>query len=303
MSYRLEEDDAADRTVAIDRLGIVGLDAGEGTAAVAALEGLAGGYAPTGAVLDASRLRRNLQPLARIGRSTRHSSGWALLDRLRAAALLTAPHLAGPSGTVVTIQRPELQHELTEAIISCGIQAGTLAITGEASTGKSAAALEVADGLAGAGQAVFCLNLRDVPGGDTGLDIAFTSLLDALSEAPVAPCRALVIDGCEAIVAGKSRALELLAQSANAAGLGLVVVVRDDLLADVQTLLGNGACERLDVDQLTESELAELAAQIPALVKSLLALAWQRCSCSPSPVPHPMSHCPKPWSCVPSGTV
>lgn len=269
MSYRLEDDDAADRTVAIDRLGIVGLHASEGTAAVAALEALAGGYAPAGAVVDASRLRRDLQPLARIGRSTRHSDGWALLDQLRAAALLTAPRLVGPSGTAVTIQRAELQQELTEAFVRCGTQAGTLAITGEASTGKSAAALRVAEGLAGDGQAVFCLNLRDVPGGDTGLDTAFTSLLDALSEAPVAPCRALVVDGCEAIVAGKSRALELLAQSAASAGLGLVVVVRDDLLLDVQTLLGTGACERLDVHQLTDSELSQLAEQVPALAPAV----------------------------------
>lgn len=268
LPFRLEIDDSADRTRAVERLALVGLDASGAANAHAILETLASGYGPQGAVVDMVRLRRDLQPLVRVGRLVRNSVGWGLLDRLDASAALTVPRLVRRDGTELTIERADLAEQLREAIAACGATARLLAVTGEPSTGKSALALAVADALARDDEAVIRLNLRDLPGGD-GVHADLAAVLAALKETPVAPCRALVVDGCEAVTEGRSRTLLLLVAAAREAGLGVVIVVRQDLLADVLVLLSVADCNRVEVGQLSEPELDGLALEIPALVPAI----------------------------------
>lgn len=269
ISCRLEADDQSDVTAAVDRLGLVNLNIEEGTAAQTALQHLASEYGTHGASVNGVRLRRDLQPHAQIGRARRSAEAWRLVDDLQAAAQVSTRRLVTPSGEEVILDRADLAQALSAAIYRCGTATGVLAITGEPSTGKSAAALGAAADLVRAGEVVLRLNLRDLPGGDAGLEIGFRQLLDAINEAPVAACRALLIDGCEAIAEGRDRTLKLLAAHAAAAGVGLIVIVRDDLLDEVEALLGGPTIDRFVVGPLTDDELDQLADLVPALRPAL----------------------------------
>jgi hypothetical protein len=164
LSLRLEGADQSDRTEAVRKLQPL---TRERTAAAAdslfgKLAELAGRYAPQGAEVTVSSLRRDLAgtPLAA---SPTHAEAWPVLsnfaERLR---VRTGFRLVGGSEEL-ELKRIDARAGLRSKLEEAATSASTLLVAGEPDVGKSALTLRVADQLAGEGIALISLSLRDLP--------------------------------------------------------------------------------------------------------------------------------------------
>jgi hypothetical protein len=224
----LEGEVAADRTTCIANLQLVTESLFEASELFGRLCRLADRYAPDGAIVTEASLRRDLVGVMAIGRSLRHTSAWAVLDRLgELARELTKSTISGVEGSL-SIERGYVLQALGGAMSALKDQP-VLLVTGEPDVGKSALALRAADSLQASGAAITVLNLRDLPRTTVELEhVLGAPLAPLLGSERVASMRAVLIDGAEAMLEGWGSVLPQLASAALSAGLSLILVTRRD---------------------------------------------------------------------------
>lgn len=277
-TLRLERTDRADRTIAVNTLQRV-LYKGTPAAADALfsrIEELVGIWAPQGAVLTQSMIRRNLSNYP-LSRSPKFAGAWEVIDRM-GARLRDSIKPALRAGTrTLELERPTERSRLDAAMRSAGDPVGALVVTGDPDLGKSALSLRVAEALQHGGTAVTSLSLRDLPRSATEFEdqLGGFGIDEVLAAGESRPIRLLVIDGAESVLEGKGPVLQAVATAALKAGIGVVAVARTDgsrqvrgLLADSCELAGISAAPAEHVlGPLTQDEREQLAATFPALAR------------------------------------
>ena len=230
-SLRLERTDRADRTSAVNILQRM-LSHGTSAAADALfsrIEELVGEWAPQGAVLTQSVVRRSLSNY-RLSRSARFAFAWAVFDRL-GVRLRDSIRPALRSGEQsLEVERLAERSRLVEAMRSAGTSAGALVVTGDPDVGKSALSLRAVQTLEGEDAAVASLSLRDLPHGLTELEsqLGGCAIDDVMATGEVRPVRLLLVDGAESVLEGKGQMFRTVAAAALRAGFGVVAVTRTD---------------------------------------------------------------------------
>lgn len=277
-TLRLERTDRTDRTVAVNTLQRVLYD---GTPAAAdalfsRIEELVGTWAPQGAVLDQSMIRRNLSDY-RLLRSPRFAGAWAVMDRLGLRLRDSIrPSLRAGSETL-ELERLVERSRVDAGMKSAGGSSGSLVVTGEPDVGKSALCLRAAEELRNGGAAVTTLSLRDLPQSPSEFEglLGGFSLDDVLAASETGSVRLLLVDGAESALEGKAAIFQVLSVSALKAGVGVVAVTRTDgsrqvreVLARSSELAGiDSAPTKLVLGALTHDERDQLAATFPALAR------------------------------------
>ena len=270
-AWRLEGADQTDRTNAVRRLLLLTREKTPEAAdsLFAKLAELAGGYAPQGAEVTGSTLRRDLAgtPLAA---SPAHAQAWPILQSL-------AEHLRTRTGfrligaaAELELERADARNALQEAMEIAASSGAALLVAGEPDVGKSALTLRAADQMAAEGVAVTSLSLRDLPPRTVELEkLLGAPLGDVLGAAASGVGRLLVIDGAEAVLEGRDALLAGLAQAALGAGYGVVAVTRLDGRGAVVNALGQAAgdanVQEHAVPGLIPAETAQLAATFAPL--------------------------------------
>lgn len=277
-SLRLERTDRADRTAAVNTLQRLLQD---GTPAAAdalfsRIEELVGAWAPQGAVLTQSVVRRALSNYP-LSRSARFSTAWEVLDRL-GVRLRDSIRPALRSGSQsLELERAEERSKLVAAMRSVGTSGGALVITGDPDVGKSALSLRVVEALQGDGAAVASLSLRDLPHDVTVLENQLGGLAidDVIAAGEVRPVRLLLVDGAESVLEGKGQVFRTVTAAALRAGFGVVAVTRTDGSRQVRDELAR-SCEITGpgvaptehvVEPLTLSEREALPATFTTLAR------------------------------------
>ena len=279
---RLELPEESDRTAAVARLRQVTKEqtAAEADRLFTALERLASGYAPQGAEIDISTLRRDLRGSADLRRSERHPEAWGVLDRLsERLQARTRPHLDSPTRPPLEFDRAEAVEALIGALQHAGATSPdvspALMIVGEPDVGKSALTLRSAEKIQSSGGAVVCLSLRDLP--ETTVEterVLGASIGAVLAGAEVSSLRLLVVDGAEAVLEGRRELFTDFVAAALAAGLGVAAVTRSDGERSVGDAMRNAFDSsfgtdpepaRHTVEGLTVAEVDEMVAAFPTL--------------------------------------
>lgn len=277
-TVRLERTDRADRTAAVNTLQRV-LYRGTPAAADALfshIEELVGVWAPQGAVLTQSVIRRHLSNYT-LSRSPKFAGAWEVVDRL-GARLRDSIKPALRAGTqILELERPTERSRLDAAMRSTGGGVGALVVTGDPDVGKSALSLRVAEALQDGGAAVSSLSLRDLPRSATEFEtqLGGFGIDEVLATGESRPIRLLVIDGAETVLEGKGPVLQAIAAAALKVGIGVVAVTRTDGSQQVQSVLAY-SCELAGISAapteqvigpLTQDERDELAAGFPTLAR------------------------------------
>lgn len=277
-TLRLERTDRADRTVAVNALQRV---LHKGTPATAdalfsRIEELVGIWAPQGAVLTQSVIRRNLSDYP-LSRSPQFAGAWEVIDRL-GARLRDSIKPALRAGTqILELERPTERSRLDAAMRSAGGPVGALVVTGDPDVGKSALSLRVAEALQSDGASVTSLSLRDLPVSATEFEsqLGGYGIDEVLAAGDSRPIRLLVIDGAETVLEGKGAALRAVATAALKAGIGVVAVTRADGSRQVRDVLAD-SCELAGISAapaehllgpLTQDEREQLGATFPTLAR------------------------------------
>lgn len=277
-TLRLERTDRADRSAAVNTLQRV---LHQGTPATAdalfsRIEELVGAWAPQGAVLTQSVIRRSLSDYP-LSRSPRLASAWAVIDRL-GARLRNSIRPALKSGALtLELERPIERSRLDAAMRSVGISAGALVVTGDPDVGKSALSLRVAEALQHDGAAVTRLSLRDLPQSATEFEnlLGGFAIDDVLAAGETRPVRLLLVDGAESVLEGKGSVLHTVAAAALKAGIGVVAVTRTDGSRQVGRVLAD-SCALAEVSAapaehvvgpLVQNEREHLAATFGTLAR------------------------------------
>lgn len=275
---RLERTDRTDRTVAVNTLQHVlydGTPAGA-DALFSRIEELVGTWAPQGAVLDQSMIRRNLGDY-RLKRSARFSAAWAVLDRL-GLRLRDAISPSLRSGSqMLELERAVERSRVDAGMNSAGSAVGSLVVTGEPDIGKSALCLRAAEALQSNGASITSLSLRDLPHTASEFEglLGGFSLDEILATSETGSVRLILVDGAESALEGKAAVLQALCVSALRAGVGVVAVTRTDGSRQVREVLtrsselaqiGSAPAE-LVLGPLTEDERDQLAATFPTLAR------------------------------------
>lgn len=175
----------------------------------------------------------------------------------------------------IRLDRAEARNQLVAKVRNAATTGGLLTVTGEPGAGKSALVLDAIDSLTKEGAAVTMLNLRDL-GTRSSLElnqVFEASLSEALASTPVSELRILVLDGCEVVQEGMAHLVGEFARAADAAGLSLVAITRQDALESLlETLreawhrpLPDGQIPQEFVGGFSESEIDEFVATAPAL--------------------------------------
>ncbi|MFK4144538.1 hypothetical protein [Streptomyces sp. NPDC004065] len=278
---RLEGVEESDRTAVVGRLRSVVPDSSVAAADALfeALERLSRSYAPAGASVTGSMLRRQLSGTAVVDRSPSHAAAWRVLDALSETAENLVRFRLTSAGENLELQRTEAGNALAVEMRTAASQATALVVTGEPDAGKSALALRTAGRLRADGVAVIVLNLREMP----ARLAEFEALLGArvttvLGASAVATGRLLVVDGAESVLEGRAQLLSDLARAAMTTGLGVVAVTRTDgsgatrdvlLQAAQSTVRDGGAVEDLvhehEVPALTSAEIEQVVKAFPQL--------------------------------------
>lgn len=279
IELRLEGADESDRTHAVGRLQKV---TREGTAEAAdhlftRLAELAGRYAPAGAKVTETELRRDLSgfPLAR---SPSHTQAWEILDRLE--TLLrdrTRSRLSDPEhGESLQLNRAEEREELVDALITAASGPRALIVEGDPDVGKSALTLRAADELERAGGAVTSVSLRHLPPTTLEFEERLGGALEAvLAGTATGTPRLLVLDGAEAVLEGRDRLLTEVATEALRTGLTVVAVSRTDAadsvadaVSDASYAAAEGAAPlRHEISPLGEDEIKRVSRSFPGLAR------------------------------------
>jgi hypothetical protein len=264
----LEGETATDRASIVGRLTAVSATA-DGPGMWGALVQRAREYDPSGATVDEAKLRRDLVGVAGVLRSPRLANAWRAVDELDRVARSQVTGTLSHEGQSLGLSRDELR----EAVAEVASQ-GTLLLTGQPDTGKSALAIAVADQLRAAGGAVVILNLRDLPPEAGGLSAALgASASQVFGGMAVGTSRTVIIDGAEAVQQFHGSTFGLLASSAIAAGVHVLAVARADAAGAVtERLVGALAGTdvrptRVEVPTLSDPEIAAVVAAFPILAR------------------------------------
>lgn len=238
--FALRTIDAPDTVVAVNSLREA---TRERTAGVAStlydrLARLAGDYAPAGAWVDETVLRKDLDgwPLRQ---SDSHPRAWAMLDRLVVCLRdRTPPGLRTPQGEF-EIDRQAARSALCDTFHLAARDGSAVLITGEPEVGKSALAMRAAEHLPFGN---VTLSLRDLPKTmlefEAGLGADVT---EVLAKIVISGSGLLVVDGAEAVLEGRRTMLIDLVTCALRIGLGVAAVTRTDGVSAVEDCLGIAA--------------------------------------------------------------
>lgn len=277
-TLRLERTDRTDRTVAVNTLQRVLYD---GTPAAAdalfsRIEELVGTWAPQGAVLDQSVIRRNLSGY-RLQRSPRFVGAWAVVDRLGLRLRDSISPSLHTSSETLELERLVERSRVDAAMKSAGGSTGSLVVTGEPDVGKSALCLRVAETLRSGGAVITSLSLRDLPQNPSEFEglLGGFSLDEVLATSETGSVRLILVDGAESALEGKAAVLQALSVAALKAGVGVVAVTRTDgsrqvreVLARSSDLAGIGASPtEVVLGPLTQVERDQLAGTFPTLAR------------------------------------
>ncbi|MEH0555534.1 SEFIR domain-containing protein [Streptomyces sp. B21-101] len=225
---------------------------------------------PLGAV---PRFEPRTDPSAQLAPWTREDpTAAAFTDFERQLNLRTPRELsvrAENETTRVLVDRSEACEELARVMTATAAATGTLVVHGEPSVGKSVLCLQAVDLLRENGAQVVALSLRDLQPPLPALEtVVGTPLARLFGSVPAAECRLLVVDGAEAVQQGCHDRLVSLVDAANASGLGVVAVVRDDALTAVEDALctlSGSALSRAKVEPLPDIGVEQLLHDIPSL--------------------------------------
>lgn len=276
---RFERTDRTDRTAAVNALQRVLHD---GTPAAAdglfsRIEELVGTWAPQGAVLDQSVIRRNLSGY-RLLNAPQFASAWAVIERLGSRLRDSVrPSLRTGSETLELERSVERSRLDAAARKLAGGSTGSLVVTGEPDIGKSALCLRVSETLQNSGAAITRLSLRDLPLSPSALEalLGDFSLDEILAASETGPLRLIFVDGAESVLEGKAAVLQALSTAALKAGISVVAVTRTDGSRQVRDILARSselagistAPTELVLGPLTPDECNQLAATFPTLAR------------------------------------
>ncbi|WP_133251014.1 hypothetical protein [Mycobacterium montefiorense] len=277
-TLRLERTDRADRTVAVNTLQRVLHDGTPATADAlfSRIEELVGTWAPQGAVLDQSVIRRNLSDY-RLLRSPRYASAWAVVDRLGLRLRDSISPSLRTNSETLELERLVERSRVDAAMKSAGGSTGSLVVTGEPDVGKSALCLRVAETLRSDGAAITILSLRDLPQNPSEFEglLGGFSLDEVLATSETGSVRLILVDGAESALEGKAAVLQALSVAALKTGVGLVAVTRTDGSRQVREVLAKsaglaGICAaptEVILGPLTQDERDQLAGTFPTLAR------------------------------------
>jgi hypothetical protein len=272
---RLEGADDTDRTSAIARLRPT---THEGTGAASdalfsRLAELARRYAPAGAEITESMLRRDLSGTS-LARSRSYAKAWEILDALTARLRnRTGFRLEDRTGQL-ELERAGAREALITDLTRVANGSASLVVVGEPDVGKSALTLRAAELIQATAVVVTSLSLRDLP----PTVVEFEALLGGpiahvLEGTATASGRLLVIDGAESVLEGRAPLLIDMATAAFRAGLGVVAVTRRDGAPAVTDALHRAATaagvsdppREYEIPALTPKETQTLAATFTSL--------------------------------------
>lgn len=277
-TLRLERTDRTDRTVAVNTLQRVLYD---GTPAAAdalfsRIEELVGRWAPQGAVLDQSVIRRNLGGY-RLKRSPRFFAAWTVLDRLGLRLRDSISPSLRAGSQMLELERSAERSRVDAGMKLAGGSCGSLVVTGEPDVGKSALCLRATEALQSSGASITRLSLRDLPQSPSEFEglLGGFSLDEILATSETEAVKLLLVDGAESALEGKAAVLQALSVSALKAGIGVVAVTRTDgsrqvreVLARSSELAGiDSAPTELVLGPLTHDERDQLAGTFPTLAR------------------------------------
>ena len=276
---RLEPPDQSDYAAMTARLRAetAGGTAAEASGLAMALGKLATGYAPSGAEVSVSMLRRDLEGSADLGRSSHYPTAWGRLEGLDARLRQrTRSRLVDLSQRELELDRGDARDSLAQMLLTASAPSSPpLVVSGAPDVGKSALTLGAAEDVRGGGAAVTALSLRDLRPTTVETERELGAPLeDVLAGTDVRSLRLLVIDGAEAALEGRQGLLRDLATAAMRAGLGVAAVTRTDgehkvaeMLAQAATAAGidTPVPARHTVGGLTRAEISEVTSAFPAL--------------------------------------
>jgi hypothetical protein len=277
-TLRLERTDRTDRTTAVNTLQRVLHD---GTPAVAdalfsRIEELVGTWAPQGAVLTQSVIRRNLSDY-RLLRSPRFAGAWSVIDRLGLRLRDSIRPSLRTGSQTLELERSVERSRIAAAMKSAHGSTGSLVVTGEPDVGKSALCLRVAETLQSGGAAIATLSLRDLSQNLSEFEspLGGYSLDEVLAAGETGPIRIILVDGAESVLEGKAAVLQTLSTAALKAGIGVVAVTRTDGSRQVRDVLSRScdlagistAPTELVLAPLTQDERDQLAETFPTLAR------------------------------------
>jgi hypothetical protein len=264
----LEGDPATDRATIVGRLTSVSATA-DGPGLWGALVQRAREYDPSGATVDEAKLRRDLVGVAGVLRSPRLANAWRAVDELDRVARSQVTGTLTHEGRSLGLPRDELREAVAEAASQ-----GTLLLTGQPDTGKSALAIAVGDQLRAAGGAVVILNLRDLPPQAGGLSSALgASASQVFGGMAVGTSRTLIIDGAEAVQQFHGSTFGLLTSAAIMAGVHVLAVARADAAGAVTDSLVAALPSpglqpaRIEVPALSDPETTAIVTAFPILAR------------------------------------
>ncbi|MFA4083707.1 MarR family transcriptional regulator [Mycobacteroides salmoniphilum] len=277
-TVRLERTDRTDRTTAVNKLQRVLLG---GTPAIAdalfsRIEKLVGTWAPQGAVLNQSVIRRSLSDYPLLS-SPRVAGAWSVIDRLGHRLRDSIRPSLRAGSQILELERPAERSRIGAAMKLAGGSTTSLVVTGEPDVGKSALCLRITETLESCGAVITRLSLRDLPQNLSeveGLLGAF-SLEEVFAAGATGSVRLILVDGAESVLEGKAAVLQALSSAALKAGVGVVAVTRADGSRQVREILAK-SCELAGVSSaptelvlgaLTQDERDRLAATFPPLAR------------------------------------
>lgn len=264
---RLEGDAAPDRTHSISRLGEICDSAHD---LWAHLCRLADKYAPAGAEVDETVLRRELRGAVDIDRSPALAQAWRVLDGMKDRLDRRTRRLIAAGGAELTLPRSRTCEDLAAAMSN----GNPLIVTGPPDVGKSALTLSALDLLVTNHEAEpTCVSLRDLPATTAEFEhLLGSALVEVLGASSVAKRRVLLIDGGEAVIERRRGLLQDIAAAATDAGLQLVVVTRSDAKTAVDEAIkesvprAEAASVRLhEVPELADDEVQAVVEAFPIL--------------------------------------
>lgn len=273
---RLEGVDETDRTLVVGRLRAATRDGTPDSADVlfCRLVDLADRYAPAGAEITESLLRRDLSGTA-LARSKSYLQAWTLLDGLGERLQARTRFGLGDGTQDLELERADARDALRVDLTRAAITTAALVVVGEPDVGKSSLTLRATEQMKTAGAVVTSLSLQDLPRTTIKLEALLGArLTDVFGATATGPGRLLVIDGAESVLEGRGPVLFDLATAALNCGVGVVSVTRRDGAAAVEDELRKASEAAGRPGPPTEHGVASLtSAEASALTSTFSSLA------------------------------
>ena len=231
-----------------------------------ALYALAAEYAPQGASVDSSLVRRAVHDHLD-SRAARSAHAWQILHDLdRDLRNLVRGEIGAPGSVTHRIEREA-------ALLSLrGLLDGHAAVVvhGTSGVGKSSLVLRVMDAMLEAGDAEFvAFGFADLPSTAGQMRGLFRVDLSALLKDMSAPARFLLVDGVDLIVDSEERRhlLGSIARSCRDAEVQIVVTCKPTSVEAVRSTLGHPSApvREWELGGLTDDEVRDLCSRIPNL--------------------------------------